>query len=158
MSAAGGAAAREVAGAAAGPPAPGGAPARAQEGGTASMLKNILRMFLLTQAIQLGVKYFMGNKNGASPAASNSSAQVKTTPAANQGNVTAQPGIVPLWPQGTAFNIHLYVSEDSDGRVNIFESTLPHTTLTGLTLGDWKWEQEWNTQVVLPKVSRFPPH
>ena len=166
MSAPGGAAARAAVGAVAGGGVParpaGGAAADQQQGGGAgSMIKNVLRIFLLTQAVQIGIKYFTAPKDGSSsvsPAATTSQASSAggdagaTVPAAsNRINATAQPGIVPAWPQGTTYDVHFFVT-GPDGRIDVAHPEFPHYTVSGLKLGDWKWEHEWNTEVVLPKV------
>lgn len=153
MSAPGGAAARAAIGAAAGAPA--GQQRQQQEGGGAtSMIKNVLRVFLLTQAVQIGIKYFTAPKdagNAAVPASAASPSSSAASAAVGRRNATAQPGIVPLWPQGTTYDVHFFVT-GPDGRIDIANPDLPHYTVAGLHLGDWKWEYEWNTEVVLPKV------
>lgn len=158
MSAPGGAAARAAVGAAT---AAGGAvPADQQQqaGGTASMIKNVLRVFLLTQAVQVGIKYFTAPKDGGAAVAPSTPAPQDggaTVPAAanrnNAGAAAAKPGIVPLWPQGTIYDVHFFVT-GPDGRIDVAHPEFPHYTVSGLKLGDWKWEHEWNTEVVLPKV------
>jgi hypothetical protein len=162
MAAPGGAAARAAVGAVGGGP---GRPAGAAEqnnggGGAASVIKNVLRVFLLTQAVQLGIKYFTAPKDGAvvapaGKAASSTSIHGDTTTTAPvQAQAQAQPGIVPLWPQGTEFDVHFFVS-GADGRLDLVNPELPHYTVSGLKLGDWKWEHDWHTEVVLPKVRRL---
>lgn len=160
MSAPGGAAARAAVGATAGGavrPAGGERPQENGGGGTASMIKNVLRVFLLTQAVQMGVKYFTAPKDGGVPVPDAGKADVDmpaVSSAASAASATVkapQPGIVPLWPQGTTYDLHFFVS-GPDGRLDVVNPELPHYTVSGLKLGDWNWEHEWNTEVVLPKV------
>lgn len=158
MAAPGGAAARAAVGAVGG-----GGPARPagqqqQEGGAASMIKNVLRVFLLTQAVQVGIKYFTAPKAGSGTVSSTTPSQASggdgaTVPAAsNRKNAAAaQPGLVPAWPQGTTYDVHFFVT-GPDGRIDVAHPDFPHYTVSGLKLGDWKPEHEWNTEVVLPKV------
>ncbi|KAK9896162.1 cleft lip and palate transmembrane 1 [Cystobasidium minutum MCA 4210] len=157
MAAPGGAAARAAVGAVGG-----GGPARPagqqqQEGGAASMIKNVLRVFLLTQAVQVGIKYFTAPKAGSGTVSSTTPSQASggdgaTVPAAsNRKNAAAaQPGLVPAWPQGTTYDVHFFVT-GPDGRIDVAHPDFPHYTVSGLKLGDWKPEHEWNTEVVLPK-------
>ena len=55
-----------------------------------------------------------------------------------------------MWPQGTVFDAHLYISADNQG-VDFEYPEYPHATFTGLKLGDWKWKEAWDTEIQLPR-------
>lgn len=141
--------------------ATGGAPSDAQnrqqqQAGMSSTIKNLLQIFLFMQVFQYGTKYLFGSGPSATtpsadPAASGASKPVQSSVAAS-GQPPKLPNVVPLWPQGTQFDAHMYISASPHGQINFNNPDLPHVSYEGLTFGDWTWKEEWNTEIKLPKV------
>lgn len=98
----------------------------------------------------MGLKYFMGPKTPA--------AAPNTGDATASGNLTvkstAAGHVLPLWPQGTIFDAHLYVTYDPHTPVNYEHPQGPHVSFTGLKYGDWTWKEQWDIEIVLPRVSQ----
>ena len=129
-------------------------------GGWGGGIKQAIQIFLVVQVVQYGVQYFMTGRNSpsstggaestSSPANASMTNGSGTSPAAPAINL---PNLVPLWPQGTIFDVHCFVTVNPYELVSYDRPALPHVTFTGLKLGDWAWKEHWSTEISLPKVS-----
>ena len=109
-------------------------------------------MTVLTQ----GVKWYMG-QNSSTPATNQPVASVPGQAAPVNGSEPAPPVAIPLWPIGTVFDAHMFVTSAPTLSLSSFDNPeVPHVKFADLKLGDWKWKKEWSTEVALPPVRVVP--
>lgn len=132
------------------------------------MIKQAVLTMVVVQAAQAGIKYYMNGSLGPSsasspaPAVAPSASEFAKIPGGGGGNnavpaagkvQAAVPVLEPLWPQGTLFDAHMYITATGSPQVNLDNPAFPSVKFEGMTFGDFTWKHEWDTEVRLPLVS-----
>jgi len=139
--------------------APGRAAEPAREEGWSGKIRQAVQIFMLIQVAQYGVKYLFGDKlMPAKPAVPNGSGSTGTAGESasqvNQAGVPQQPQMLPLWPLGTIFDAHFFVTDSPYLTYDLDNPSMPQTTFTGLKFGDWTWKESWDVELDVPKSAQ----